>query len=51
MTIIKDKGIQINGDLFSNDFDELDKKINEEIKKEFKDDSDAEMEEKFGFNE
>ena len=44
----KDTGVSIDGRLFSSDFDEVDKRINQEIQDANKDDSDAEMEERFG---
>ena len=46
----KDTGVSIDGRLFFNDFDEVDKRINQEIQDANKDDSDVEMEERFGLN-
>lgn len=46
----KDTGVSIDGRLFSSDFDEVDKRINQEIQDANKDDSDVEMEERFGLN-
>ena len=46
----KDEGVPIDSRLFSSDFDEVDKRIQQEIQKANKDDSDAEMEERFGLN-
>lgn len=46
----KDEGVSINGRLFSSDFDEVDKRIQQEIQEANKDDSDVEMEERFGLN-
>lgn len=46
----KDIGVSIDGRLFSSDFDEVDKHIQQEIQDANKDDSDAEMEEHFGLN-
>lgn len=46
----KDEGVSIDSRLFSSDFDEVDKRIQQEIQEANKDDSDAEMEERFGLN-
>lgn len=50
MDYIKDEGVEIDPIYFEHDFDEADEIIREEVDKEYADQSDDDMAEKFGYN-